>query len=136
GGTEEGCPLKGVHEGTCLLRLGSVRGTTIELLSSHRSIVCPLSVARRIALGAVMWWGKRDSPTRRPLLPLTTGTAEPLRVSPPEAVAYHLELWRGHGQEAKRGEVGAPRLTRHVKRWSRFSSRVSPPGCPRSRWRA
>ena len=40
------------------------------------------------------------------------------------------ELWRGHGQEAKRGEVGGPRLTRHVKRWSRFSSRVSPPGCP------
>ena len=92
GGTEEGCPLKGVHEGPCLLRLGSVRGTTIELLSSHRSIVCPLSVARRIALGAVMWCGKRDSPTRRPLLPLTAGTAEPFRVSPPEAVAYHLEL--------------------------------------------
>jgi hypothetical protein len=25
------------------------------------------------------------------------------------------ELWRGHGQEAKRGEVGGPRSTRHVK---------------------
>ena len=92
GGTEAGCPLKGVHEGTCLLRLGSMRGTTIELLSSHRGIVCPLSVARRIALGAVVWCGKRDSPTRRPLLPLNAGTAEPFRVSPPEAVAYHLEL--------------------------------------------
>jgi transposase len=33
-----------------------------------------------------------DSPTRRPLLPLNAGTAEPFRVSPPEAVAYHLEL--------------------------------------------
>src|SRR5438270_7570526 len=54
GGTEEGCPLKGVHEGTCLLRLGSVRRTTLELLSSHRSTVCPLSIARRIALGAVV----------------------------------------------------------------------------------
>ena len=81
-----------MHEGTCLLRLGSVRGTTLALLSSHRGIVCPLSVARRIGLGAFGWCGKRDSPTRRPLLPLNAGTAEPFRVSPPEAVAYHLEL--------------------------------------------
>src|SRR5262249_3911316 len=43
------------------------------------------------------------------------------------------EVWRGHGQEAKRGSVGGPRITRHVKRWSRCSSRVSPPGCPWSR---
>jgi hypothetical protein len=43
------------------------------------------------------------------------------------------ELWRGHGQEAKRGYVGGPRTTRNVKRWSRFSSRVEPPGCPCSR---
>src|SRR5713226_8407345 len=92
GGTEEGYPLKGVHQDTFLLRLGSVRGTTIELLSSHRGIVCPLSVARRIGLGAFVWCGKRDSPTRRPLLSLNAGTAEPFRVSPPEAVAYHLEL--------------------------------------------
>jgi len=92
GGTEEGCPLKGVHEGSFLLRLGSVRGTTTELLSSHRGIVCLLFVALRIALGAVVWCGKRDSPTRRPLLPLNAGTAEPFRVSPPEAVAYPLEL--------------------------------------------
>src|SRR5713226_3395053 len=91
GGTEEGCPLKGVHEGTCLLRLDSVRGTTLALLASHRGIVCRLSVARRIALGAFVWCGKRDSPTRHPLLPLNAGTAEPFRVSPPEAVAYHLE---------------------------------------------
>jgi len=94
GGTEEGCPLKGVHEGSFLLRLGSVRGTTPELLSSHRGIVCLLFVALRIALGAVVWCGKRDSPTRRPLLPLNAGTAEPFRVSPPEAVAYPLELWK------------------------------------------
>src|SRR5438105_6716281 len=77
GGTEEGCPLKGVHEGTCLLRLDSVRGTTLALLASHRGIVCRLSVARRIALGAFVWCGKRDSPTRHPLLPLNAGTAEP-----------------------------------------------------------
>src|SRR5437879_6752148 len=78
--------------GTCLLRLGSVRGTTIALLSSHRGIVCPPSIARRIGLGAFVWCGKRDSPTRPPLLPLNAGTAEPFRVSPPEAVAYQLEL--------------------------------------------
>src|SRR5438045_8146618 len=45
-----------------------------------------------MALGAFVWFGKRGSPTRRPLLPLNAGTAEPLRVSPPEAVAYPLEL--------------------------------------------
>src|SRR5262249_2851663 len=40
----------------------------------------------------LLWCWKRDSPTRRPLFPLNAGTAEPFRVSPPEAVAYHLEL--------------------------------------------
>ena len=53
---------------------------------------------RGIALGAFVWFGKRGSPTRRPLLPRNAGTAEPVRVSPPEAVAYQLELlialWR------------------------------------------
>src|SRR5262249_1165167 len=43
---------------------------------------------RGIALGAFVWFGKRGSPTRRPLLPRNAGTAEPVRVSPPEAVAY------------------------------------------------
>ena len=41
-----------------------------------------------------------------------------------------IQLWRGHGQEANRGEAGGPRITRHEKRWGRFSSRVRPPGCP------
>src|SRR6266581_7813252 len=45
-----------------------------------------------MALGAFVWFGKRGSPTRRPLLPRNAGTAEPVRVSPPEAVAYPLEL--------------------------------------------
>jgi hypothetical protein len=45
-----------------------------------------------IVLGAFVWFGERDSPIRRPLLPLNAGTAEPVRVSPPEAVAYPLEL--------------------------------------------
>ena len=35
-----------------------------------------------------------------------------------------IQLWRDHGQEAKRGEVSGPRITRHVKRLGRFSSRV------------
>src|SRR5512132_3529701 len=73
-------------------RLGNVRGTTSELLGSHRGSVCPLSVAPRVTFGALVWLGKRDSPTRHPLLPLNAGTAEPFRVSPPEAVAYQLEL--------------------------------------------
>src|SRR5262245_30201661 len=47
---------------------------------------------RGIALGAFVWFGKRGSLTRRPLLPLNAGTAEPVRVSPPEAVASLLEF--------------------------------------------
>src|SRR5262249_26572929 len=47
---------------------------------------------RAIALGAFVWFGKRGSLPRRPLPPLNAGTAEPVRVSPPEAVAYLLEL--------------------------------------------
>src|SRR5215510_6989913 len=50
---------------------------------------------RAIALGAFVWFGKRGSLTRCPLLPLNAGTAEPVRVSPPEAVAYLLELLPG-----------------------------------------
>src|SRR2546426_11766331 len=34
-----------------------------------------------MALGAFVWFGKRGSPTRRPLLPRNAGTAEPVRVS-------------------------------------------------------
>ena len=71
-----------------------MRGTTPELLGSHRGSVCPLSVAPSATFGALVWLGKPDSPTRHPLLPLNAGTAEPFRVSPPEAVAYQLELGR------------------------------------------
>src|SRR5262245_52758463 len=72
------------------LRLGNVCGTTPELLGSYRGSVCLLSVAPCVAFGALVWPGKRDSPPRPPLLPLNAGTAEPFRVSPPEAVAYQL----------------------------------------------
>src|SRR5262249_50809528 len=91
--------------------------------SSHRDIVCSLSVALRIGLGAFVWCEHRDSPTRRPLLPLNAGTAEPFRVSPPEAVAYHLELSRSTklvltvqltGERAKLAATasGVPKTTR------------------------
>src|SRR5262245_48110868 len=63
------------------LRLGTLHGTTPELLASPG--YC--------AWGFCMVW-EAGSPTRRPLLPLNAGTAEPVRVSPPEAVAYLLEL--------------------------------------------
>src|SRR5262245_34178876 len=55
------------------------------------------------------------------------------RVLSYQSLPTSSELWRGHGQEAKRGSVSKPRITRHVKRWSRCSSCVSPPGCPWSR---
>jgi hypothetical protein len=67
-------------------------GTTRALLWFPRGSVYSLSVAPRVALGVWGWPGKRESPTRRSLLPLNAGTAEPFRVSPPEAVAYPLEL--------------------------------------------
>src|SRR6266478_809455 len=41
-----------------------------------------------------------------------------------------IQLWRGHGQEAKRGEAGRHRITRNLKRLGRLASRVRPPGCP------
>src|SRR4030095_1334411 len=75
------------------VRLSNVRGPTPELLGSHRGSVCPLSVAPRVTFGALVWLWERDSPTRHPLLPLNAGTPEPFRVSPPEAVAYQLELF-------------------------------------------
>src|SRR4029450_7211258 len=74
------------------VRLSNVRGTTPELLGSHRGSVCPLSVAPRVTFGALVWLGEGGSPPRHPLLPANAGTAEPFRVSPPEAVAYQLEL--------------------------------------------
>src|SRR5437867_12859489 len=83
------------------LRLGNVRGTSPKLLGSHRCSVCPLSVAPRVTFGALVWLGKRDSATRPPLLPLNAGTAEPFRVSPPEAVAYQLEVTAGFPSPAE-----------------------------------
>src|SRR5262245_44932690 len=65
------------------LRLGTLHGTTPELLASPG--YC--------AWGFCMVW-EVGSPTRRLLLPLNAGTAEPVRVSPPEAVAYLLELFQ------------------------------------------
>jgi len=44
-----------------------------------------------------------------------------------------IQWWRGHGQEAKRGEAVGQRITRNVQRLGCFSSRVRPPGYPCSR---
>jgi hypothetical protein len=45
---------------------------------------------RRVWGFGVAW--EAGPPPKPPLLPLNAGTAEPFRVSPPEAVAYQLEL--------------------------------------------
>ena len=37
---------------------------------------------------------------------------------------------RSHGREVKRGAAGGQRIARMLKRLSRCSSRVRPPGCP------
>jgi hypothetical protein len=68
-----------------------MHGTTIELLWSH-GIVCPL-VRRtwRCAWGFYVAW-QAGLHQKAPFPPLNAGTAEPFRVSPPEAVAYPLEL--------------------------------------------
>jgi len=62
----------------------------------RRAVIYLMSVALRVARGAFTWPGKRGSTIRRPSPPLNAGTAEPLRVSPPEAVAYPLELQSLH----------------------------------------
>jgi hypothetical protein len=41
-----------------------------------------------------------------------------------QSLPTSIQWWRGHGQEAKRGEAGWHRITRNVKRLGRFSSRV------------
>jgi hypothetical protein len=50
-----------------------------------------------------------------------------------QALPTSIEWWRGHGQEAQRGEAGGPRIMRHGKRLGCCSARVRPPGCPCSR---
>jgi len=50
-----------------------------------------------------------------------------------QELATSIQVSRGHGQEAKRGSAGGHRITRHLMRWGRFSSRVRPPECPCSR---
>jgi hypothetical protein len=79
-----------------------------------------------------MWFGKRDSLTRRPLLPLNAGTAEPVRVSPPEAVAYPLELIQeGYPVDENILARLSPYLTAHVNRFGHyilnFQRQVPPP---------
>jgi len=44
-----------------------------------------------------------------------------------------IRVWRGQGQEAKRGEAIGQRITRNKQCLGCFSSRVWPPGYPRSR---
>src|SRR6266571_2673542 len=63
------------------LRLGPLRGTTPELLAS------PWYGAWGFC---VVWEAGLPHKTSSP--PRNAGTAEPVRVSPPEAVAYPLEL--------------------------------------------
>jgi hypothetical protein len=40
------------------------------------------------------------------------------------------EVWRGHGQEAKRGETGVPRIPGHGEAMGSFLLPYAPPGCP------
>src|SRR5262245_10041301 len=68
-----------------------------------------------MALGAFVWLGKRGSPTRRPLFPRNAGTAEPVRVSPPEAVAYPLELSAPAVLDGYKGKAQAERGFRFLK---------------------
>ena len=47
-----------------------------------------------------------------------------------QSLPTSIQLWRGHGQEAKRGDAGEHRITRNVKRLGRFSSRMRPRNDP------
>ena len=44
-----------------------------------------------------------------------------------QEVPTSIQVWRGHNEEAKRGEAGGQRITRHVQRWGCCSSRVRLP---------
>ena len=92
GGTEAGYPLKGVEEGTSLLGAEKRMGPhdRASLISSWYGV--PL--VRRSPRCAWGWGVAWDAglPHKTLLQPPNAGTAEPVRVSPPEAVAYPLEL--------------------------------------------
>src|SRR5262249_23801434 len=120
GGPEEGCPLKGVHEGIFLLRLGSMCGTTFELLSSHRGIVCPLAVALRIALGVVVV--------------LEAGLSHKTSSAPPQrrnGRAFSSLTARGGGLPFGVTHPPYRRHSRHVARRTRILP-GPPQGCPAS----
>src|SRR5262249_35820497 len=65
-----------------------------------------------------------------PIKPTVCPSHDPATMLSNQWLLTSIQWWRGHGQEAKRGETGGYRITRNVKRLSRFSSRVRPPGCP------
>src|SRR2546421_10328130 len=72
------------------------------------------------------WLDLRGSRSKPTVCPSNNSTSLLLYQSLPTS----SELSRGHGREAKRGEVGGPRITRNVKRLSQFSSRVRHWGVP------
>jgi hypothetical protein len=71
---------------------------------------------------------KVDMATRMPLIYKIVFPSISTFETPPFPTS--IQLWRGHGQEAKRREMGRPRITRNVKHLGRCSSRVRPPVCP------
>ena len=52
------------------------------------------------------------------------------RVLSYQQVPTSIQLWRGHGQEAKSGEAGGPRITRHGEAMGAFLLPCAPPGYP------
>src|SRR5437899_2903024 len=70
---------------------------------------------------------------RRTVIPTVCPSHDPANMLLYQELLTSIQVWRGHGQEAKRGEAGEQRITRHVKRLSGFSSRLRPPGYPNSR---
>jgi hypothetical protein len=62
--------------------------------------------------------------------PTVCPSHDPANMLSDQELPTSIQVWRGHGQEAKRGEAGGHRITRHVTRLGRFSSRVRPLRCP------
>ena len=79
--------------------------------------VVPLESPLTARAGPYMYLQRTDKPTVCP-------SNDSARLLSYQSLPPSSEVWRGHGQEAKRGEVGGPRITRNVKRWSCFSSHV------------
>src|SRR5262249_21123110 len=69
----------------------------------------------------------------RPALPTVCPSHDSTTMLSYQELPTSIELWRGHGREAKRGEAGGQRIPGHDEAMGSFLLPCAPPGCPCSR---